>query len=94
MTPWRKILVLALVLIAIVCILCACSSSVYNREIVDLKYGFDYAYIRLPSDMYVKGKVDSWRDYDDSDMIQVTIDGVTYYTHGSNVVIMKGGSDG
>ena len=36
----------------------------------------------------VEGEVESWRDYDDGDQLQVTINGVTYLTHASNVVLM------
>lgn len=36
----------------------------------------------------VEGKVESWRDYEDGDQIQVTIDGVTYLVHASDAVLM------
>ena len=37
----------------------------------------------------VEGKIDSWTDYEDGDQIQVTINGVTYLVHSSDVVLIK-----
>lgn len=41
----------------------------------------------MPDGSTIKGKCDSWRDYEDGDQIQVTIDGITYLTHATNVVL-------
>ncbi len=59
-----------------------------NRQLIDIKYRFDRAVIRLPSGEIVEGRVSSWLDYDDSDVVQVKIDGVTYLTHYSNVCLI------
>ena len=59
-----------------------------NRQLFDLKNRFNYGIIRLPSGEVVEGKVSSWYDFDDSDAVQVTIDGKTYLTHYSNVVLI------
>lgn len=59
-----------------------------NRQIMDLKYRFNYAIIRLPSGEVVEGKVTSWLDYSDSDAVQVTMDGKTYLTHYANVCLI------
>lgn len=61
-----------------------------NRQLYDLKYRFNRGIIRLPNGEVVEGKVSSWYDYDDSDAVQVTIDGTTYLTHYSNVVLIEG----
>ena len=44
--------------------------------------------IAMPDGSVGEGEVESWRDYDDGDQLQVTINGVTYLTHASNVVLM------
>ena len=62
-----------------------------NYDVVDMNYGFDYAYVQLPNGECVEGPVDHWTDYDDSDMIQVVINGDYYYTHSINVVLVKRG---
>lgn len=64
-------------------------SSCGNRTVVDTVYTFDRAIIALPDGTYVEGKVDSWRDFDNSDQLQVTIDDVTYLTHATNVVLIS-----
>lgn len=59
-----------------------------NAQLVDTTFKFDRAVISLPNGEVVEGKVDSWRDYDNSDQIQVKIDGVTYLTHAANIVLI------
>lgn len=36
----------------------------------------------------IKGRVESWVDFEVGDMIQVKIDGATYLTHPANVVLI------
>jgi hypothetical protein len=54
----------------------------------DTTWIFNKAVIRL-DDFVVDGAVDSWRDYKDSDVVQVVIDGVTYLTSYENVVLIN-----
>lgn len=59
-----------------------------NRRLIDNKYRFGRAILRLPDGEIVEGKVSSWLDFDDSDAVQVTIGGKTYLTHYSNVCLI------
>ncbi len=59
-----------------------------NRQMIDLTYNYKYAVISLPNGNIVEGAVESWRDYDDGDQLQVTVDGVTYLLHAANVALM------
>ena len=59
-----------------------------NMQVLDLTYSFEYAYISLPNGEVIEGKVDSWVDYE-SDAVQVVINGKTYLTHYSNVVLIS-----
>lgn len=59
-----------------------------NRQLIDTKYRFDRAIIALPNGQVIDGKVSSWLDYDDSDAVQVVIDGKTYLTHYTNVCLI------
>lgn len=76
------------VLILVLCLmLTAC--RIGNRDI-----GFDttpptfrWAIIQLGNGELIEGSVDSWCDPDLSDVIQVTIEGITYLTHNSNVIL-------
>lgn len=76
--------VLAFLLLCILLLLASCG----NRSFLDTHYTFTSAMIVMPDGSVVTGKVDSWRDFEDGDQLQVTIDGVTYLTHASNVVLM------
>ena len=59
-----------------------------NAQVIDTTYKFDYAYVELPNGEEVEGKVDSWKDYEDCDQIQVKINGVTYFTNSTRVVLI------
>ncbi len=58
-----------------------------NKQVVDLKYNFNKAIIKLPDGTVIQGEVRSWRDYEDGDQIQVNIEGVTYLVHSANCVL-------
>lgn len=83
--------VLPYLLTAIVAaILCtACYESAGGFDWFDTNWRFDTAQIAMPDGTVVQGRVDSWRDYEDGDQLQVTIDGTTYLTHAANVVLIK-----
>ena len=38
-----------------------------NKQFLDTTYTFDQAIISLPDGTIIKGKVTSWKDYDDGD---------------------------
>ena len=80
-----KRIFLALLALAAALLLTACG----NRTVIDTVYTFDRAIIALPDGSYINGEVESWRDFEDGDQLQVTIDGVTYLTHSSNVVLIQ-----
>lgn len=60
-----------------------------NKQVIDVTYKFDKAIVSLPNGEVIEGKLDSWRDYEDGDQIQVKINGVTYLAHSSDVVLIK-----
>lgn len=65
------------------------TSAGYNVQVFDTNYKFNYAFIRISDDKTIEGKVKTWLDYDDSDMVQVTFtDDNVYYTHGSNIILI------
>lgn len=65
-----------------------------NMQVIDTTVTFDKAIIYFPDGEILEGKVDSWRDYDGSDQLQVKIDGVTYLVHSSDVVLIKEKTNG
>lgn len=89
-TMKKRIIVIAAVLL-IVLPLCSCS-SIYqtgNRITggVDVQT-FHYAYVHL-GDKTIEGAVTQWRDYNNSDVVQVMIDGKYYLTHYTNVILVS-----
>ncbi|MDR0861834.1 MAG: hypothetical protein LBN30_03535 [Oscillospiraceae bacterium] len=79
----KKFLVLTL-LVLVLLVTAACG----NKQVFDTTYTFNWAVIELPNGNIVEGDVESWKDFDDGDQLQVKIDGVTYLVHSSKIVLM------
>lgn len=60
-----------------------------NRQVIDTTYSYGKAVLALPDGSVVSGKIESWKDYDDGDQIQVKIDGTTYLVHSVDIVLIK-----
>ncbi len=60
-----------------------------NRQMIDMTYTYDRAVISLPNGEVVDGKIQSWRDYEDGDQIQVTVNGKTYLVHSTNIALIN-----
>ena len=60
-----------------------------NYDYFDTTYHFDRAIIELPNGYVIDGEVESWCDYENSDQIQVKINGTTYLVHSSDVVLIS-----
>ena len=73
-----------LVIAAVVLLFTGC-----NMQMVDTTYSFEEVCIAMPNGEIIEGKVESWGDYENSDMIQVKIDGKVYLTHITNVVLIS-----
>jgi len=80
----KKLLNFALIIGAALTLCTGCG----NKDIIDTVYTYDYAIIKLQNGEIVEGNVTKWSDYNDGDQIQVTIDGVTYLEHSSNIDLM------
>jgi len=75
--------VIALILI-VVTLLTGCG----NKQIFDFQYSFNYAVLKLQNGEVIEGKVESWRDYEDGEQLQVKINGVLYLTSSYNCTLM------
>ena len=91
-----KRFLLVLVLVAMALAMTACSTATTGNRAVWGKdvQTFTYAYIRLGEKDIVEGYITQWRDYDDSDVVQIMIDGKYYLTHYSCVVMIADPSHG
>ena len=83
-----------LIVVAVAVVLLVTGGVIYwqthigNRQLMDVNYHFDRAILKLPNGEVVEGKLNSWLDFDDSDVIQVKIDGKTYLTSYVNVCLI------
>ena len=87
----KKVIALALILIIATMVLASCDSYYKTGNRItggsDVQT-FTYAYIVLDGQEIVKGAITQWRDYDNSDVVQLLINGKFYLTHYSNVVMI------
>lgn len=81
----KKIVCLILIL-SLALALTAC--QVGNRQVGwDTTQTFTHAILELGNGEVIEGTVTSWRDFDESDVVQFTMNGVTYLTHYSKVIL-------
>ena len=83
MKKFTKLAALLLVLLLFCGIFAGC-----NEQIFDSTFKFDRCIIKLPDGKIVSGVVESWKDWDNSDVVQVEVNGKTYYTHMLNVALI------
>lgn len=88
---WKIGLIVAL-LVSMVFILAGCSEDYYKtgNRITGGKdvQTFTYAYVVLDGQEIARGAITQWRDYENSDVVQVLVNGKYYLTHYSNVVLI------
>lgn len=91
----KRIIATMLLIIAMAALLSGCQIKHGNR-IIEGKdvQTFTYAYVRLGDKDITEGYITQWRDYDDSDVVQVLINGKFYLTHYSCVVLVADPSQG
>lgn len=90
----RNGILTAIAMVAVLVLLVVVGFSIFrsfnNKQLFDMTWSFEYAIVALPGGNVVEGPIDSWTDFEDGDQIQVKIDGITYLTDASNVVLMSG----
>lgn len=60
-----------------------------NQSWFDSTWSFEYVQIAMPDGSIVEGSVQSWQDYEDSDVVQVKVNDKVYLTHYMNVVLVS-----
>lgn len=60
-----------------------------NKQVIDLTYSYERAILCLPNGEIIDGKVQSWKDFEDGDQIQVKIDGKQYLIHSEDIVLIS-----
>ena len=78
----KSVIAAAIIIIIILVVIFGCLELfIGNHQVFDTAMRFDYAMIKLADGEIVEWRVDSWMDFENSDQIQVTINGTTYLTH-------------
>lgn len=92
----KKAIAVAGIIVIILLTLTGCATIKTGNRIVGGKdvQTFTYAYVRLGEKDIAEGFVTQWRDYEDSDTVQVMINGNYYLTHYSCVVLVADPSQG
>ena len=92
----KKAIAVAGIIILILLTLTGCATIKTGNRIVGGKdvQTFTYAYVRLGEKDIAEGFVTQWRDYENSDTVQVMINGNYYLTHYSCVVLVADPSQG
>lgn len=81
----KKIICVVLIL-SLALALTAC--QIGNRQVGwDTTQTFTHAILELGNGELIEGTVTSWRDFDESDVVQFTMNGITYLTHYSKVIL-------
>ena len=85
----KKKAVLLILLLASAIFLSSCSLG--NRQVgIDFTQSFDEAYIYgLDGSLIAHGRIKTYRDFSESDVVQITIGTKTYLTHYVNVVMIR-----
>lgn len=97
-----KKIAFVLVLVVLVLALTSCGQMLALTACGQIKTGnritagkdVTYCYITLGNEKIAEGYITQWRDYDDSDVVQVLVGGKYYLTHYSNVIMIADPSQG
>lgn len=87
----RKIILMVIVLVCCMAVFAGCDSIHKTGNRItggsDVQT-FTYCYVVLGGQEVARGTVTQWRDYDNSDTVQVLVNGKFYLTHYTNVVLV------
>ena len=86
----NKVILLIAILLCCVFVFAGCEVHKTGNRITGGKdvQTFTYAWVKLGGEDIVKGFITQWRDYENSDTVQVMINGKFYLTHYTNVVMV------
>jgi hypothetical protein len=81
--------VIMCVMLAVMLIMGVTAYAWGNQSWFDTTWSFEYVQIAMPDGSVVQGSVQSWKDYEDSDVVQVQVNDKVYLTHYMNVVLIS-----
>lgn len=85
MKRMTKIILAAGIAMTMVLSLAGCG----NKQMWDATYTYDTAMIEMPGGEVLTVEIESWKDYEDGDQLQIkSTDGTSYLVHSSKCVMM------
>ena len=89
-TITKPVIGLLAILLIVVFIVSGCAVRKTGNRITGGKdvQTFTYGWVNLGGEEIAKGYISQWRDYENSDTVQVMIGGKYYLTHYTNVVMV------
>lgn len=85
MKRMTKIILAAGIAMTMVLSLAGCG----NKQMWDTTYTYDTAMIEMPGGEVLTVEIESWKDYEDGDQLQIkSTDGTSYLVHSSKCVMM------
>lgn len=75
---------LIFILITMAVTLCSCG----NRDHWDTVWKYDTVMVRLSDGSVIMGECQNWRDYENSDMMQVKVNDKVYLIHSTNCTLI------
>lgn len=90
MKKYVAVISMIIILVLMVFSLAGCDQIKTGNRITGGKdvQTFTYAYIVLGGNEIDRGAITQWRDYENSDTVQVLVNGKYYLTHYTNVVLI------
>lgn len=87
--PVISFIAILVIIVALAFIIAPLRNVVFhgNEQIIDTNWRYEWGIIQLGNGELIEGEITSWKDFKDSDMIQFTMDGISYLTHSSNVIL-------
>lgn len=86
----KKKICIAIILMSVLFLFAGCELNKTGNRITGGKdvQTFTYCYVALSGQEITRGAVTQWRDYTDSDVVQVLVNGKYYLTHYTNIVLI------
>lgn len=77
-------------LISVLSVLCVFAMAGCNKQMIDLNYSFDKAYVKIGEE-WQDVEIKTWTDYEDGEQIQIKLkDGTVLLVHSANCILYKG----
>ena len=77
--------------VPLICGILLLTTAGCNMQVVDTTWRFNAAMVKgIGSNEWTKVSISSWKDYPESDVVQIkTTDGKSYVTHYCNIILIK-----